>query len=505
MTSSRREFLRTLAASSAIAAVPAFSNPDEQVPTSLIAQDPLRPQFHLLPARNWMNDPNGPIFWNGSYHMFFQYNPTAAVWGDMHWAHAVSPDMVRWRHLPVALAPTPRGPDQDGCFSGSSVLHEGVPTFLYTAVRTVSPSDATLRDGRHNFLETQCLATSSDPDLKTFQKSNAPVLLPPRNSKLTGFRDPCLWRDADTWFMGIGSGLRGQGGNVLLYRSKDLRSWEYLHPLASGRSNGKQTPDFVDSGEMWECPDFFPLGNKFVLLHSTERKVFWQVGDFDRKELAFHSEKEGLLDSGSYYAPKTQLDATGRRILWGWIPETRPEAEFSAAGWAGCMSLPRVLSLAPDNSLRMSFLSELASLRTREVFLPPQEDIRRGAVLGFIVSDSACELKLLTARKPFSITFASLRAFSGNPFFSLSFDPSRTGSELHVSGRALSIPNTPTSQHRIHLFVDASVVECIVDDSVALTSRSYTAPTGPSSLNGPVFSELKLWEIQPVSKDRLTS
>ena len=87
-----------------------------------IAADPLRPQFHLLPQRNWMNDPNGPIFWKGKYHMFFQYNPDAAVWGDMHWAHAVSPDMVHWKHLPVALAPTPGGYDADGCFSGSAAV-----------------------------------------------------------------------------------------------------------------------------------------------------------------------------------------------------------------------------------------------------------------------------------------------------------------------------------------------------------------------------------------------
>ena len=106
----------------------------ESTPTELAA-DPLRPQFHLLPARNWMNDPDGPIYWNRRYHMFFQYNPNAAVWGDMHWAHAISTDMVHWAHLPVALTPTPGGPDQDGCFSGSAVNHGGTVAFLYTGVK----------------------------------------------------------------------------------------------------------------------------------------------------------------------------------------------------------------------------------------------------------------------------------------------------------------------------------------------------------------------------------
>ena len=225
-----------------------------------LAADPLRPQFHLLPARNWMNDPDGPIYWNGHYHMFFQYNPNAAVWGDMHWAHAVSPDLVHWKHLPVALTPTPGGPDQEGCFSGSAVIRDGTAAILYTGVRSVAPADATLRDGTHNYLETQCLATSHDPLLLTWTKLSAPVLAPPRDSKLTGFRDPCLWPEGRRWYMGIGSGQRGEGGRVLLYTSADLRAWEYLGPLASGRSIGKQTADPVDAGDMWECPDFFPLG-----------------------------------------------------------------------------------------------------------------------------------------------------------------------------------------------------------------------------------------------------
>src|SRR5579864_3611396 len=139
-------------------------------PQARLASDPLRPQFHLLPAANWMNDPNGPIFWNGNYHMFFQYNPNAAVWGDMHGAHAVSPDMIRWKHLPVALAPTKGSDDQDGCFTGSAADNDGTATIIYTGVKSTTPELATLRDGTHNFREVQCLATSTDPQLRTWKK-----------------------------------------------------------------------------------------------------------------------------------------------------------------------------------------------------------------------------------------------------------------------------------------------------------------------------------------------
>src|SRR5258706_12774173 len=114
---------------------------------SMLARDPMRPQFHLLPARNWMNDPNGPIYFNGRYHMFFQYNPFAAVWGDMSWNHAVSSDMLHWSHLPLALTPTPASPDAYGCFSGSAIQVGKRVYVVYTGTKESTPELATIRDG----------------------------------------------------------------------------------------------------------------------------------------------------------------------------------------------------------------------------------------------------------------------------------------------------------------------------------------------------------------------
>lgn len=228
MIYSRRHFLGKAAATGATLTLRAhgfsyarLQDSGERVSIDQIAADPLRPQFHLMPSRNWMNDPNGPIYWKNNYHMFFQYNPDAAVWGNMHWAHAVSPDMIHWRHMPIALAPNSGGYDRDGCFSGSAVNNNGIATILYTGVKAVPSAQATLRDGTHNFLEVQCLATSTDNDLRTWQKFPQPVLLPPQNPRLTGFRDPFLYRTETNWLMGVGSGVRGLGGRVLLYRSGD--------------------------------------------------------------------------------------------------------------------------------------------------------------------------------------------------------------------------------------------------------------------------------------------
>lgn len=489
--------------------VSAILGTDDEATVARLAADPLRPQFHLLPARNWMNDPNGPIYWNGHYHMFFQYNPNAAVWGNMHWAHAVSPDMVHWKHLPLALAPTPGGPDQDGCFSGSAVNHGGIATILYTGVKSVAAADATLRDGTHNFLETQCLATSRDPFLLTWTKLPAPVLLPPHDSKLTGFRDPCLWQDEQQWYMGVGSGQRGEGGCVLLYRSPDLRAWEYVRPLASGKWNGKQTPDLVDSGEMWECPDFFPVGKKQALLYSTERKVYWEIGEYDSKELVFHPQKRGLLDAGAFYAPKSQIDAKQRRILWGWIPETRPESEFSVAAWAGCMSLPRVLSVSSGDALTIQFLPELSALRSQEFTLPGRgqgNEARRNAVQRFALRELACEIELKIRREKLDLRLSD----GEKPIVSLSFDPGRTGAELQLGVKSVTVQAIKSSEHEIRMFLDASVAECIVDDSAALTERFYALPKGPLRLGIAeqglaAITTLRIWGLKPISKDRLTS
>ncbi len=168
----------------------------------------------------------------------------------------------------------------------------------------------------------------------------------------------------------LGSGIRGKGGSILLYSSPDLRHWTYLHPLVEGSPSGKKTVNPVDTGDMWECPDFFPLGNKHVLLISTMGKVRWKVGVYANQR--FTPEKEGVVDWGSYYAAKTMLDREGNRILWGWIPETRPDADLIAAGWAGAMSLPRVLSLNAQNELQTEMAPAVQKLRGPRVTYQPR-------------------------------------------------------------------------------------------------------------------------------------
>lgn len=513
---SRREFIKTFGSAAALSSArlptPFFAasqSDQEKSLRALIASDPLRPQFHLLPAKNWMNDPNGPLYWKGLYHMFFQYNPGAAVWGDMHWAHSVSPDMIHWRHLPLALAPSPDGADADGCFTGSAVDDHGTATLIYTGVKASAPQDATLRDGVHTFREVQCLATSTDRELRTWQKWKEPVLQPPNDPRLTGFRDPFLWRDGDVWFLGVGAGFRKEGGCVLLYRSRDLRNWEYLHPLAAGKWTGHDSVNPVDSGEMWECPDFFALGTKHVLLYSTAGSVIWEVGELDPKELVFHTQKRGILDHGAYYAQKTQLDSHGNRILWGWIPEKRSEAEFSAAGWAGCMALPRLLSIGPDNDLEMRVAPTANSLRAKSFILPQQHAAlsERTPALKAIHFDNVCgELAWKTKATPYTVALED----RAGTWWSIHVEQQGSAGKLTVNGVSVDLPPSSRPDREFHFFLDASVAELICDRQHAITTRIYRQPAGPLRIvigdsDLAQTTSLHAWQLRAISSDRLTT
>lgn len=322
-------------------------------PRRRLAHDSHRPQYHFLPPANWMNDPNGLIHWQGQYHMFYQYNPHGPLPRLMHWGHAVSPDMLHWTDLPIALTPVAGEPDQNGCWSGCTVDNGGVPTIFYTGV----------------FPQVVCRATGS-PDLMTWQKfeGNPVIAGPPAELAPNAggnFRDPFVWEEAGVWYMVMGSRQEGAGGMVLLYRSEDLTNWEYLNPLLAGDPH--QTEPFW-TGAMWECPNFFKLGEQWVLITSIQDQNYqllypiYFTGRF--QDHKFMPETQRILAYGDYfYAPLTMQDQQRRRVMWGWIREGRSQETYQAAGWSGLMSVPIILSPGSEGKLALEPAPELASLR----------------------------------------------------------------------------------------------------------------------------------------------
>ncbi len=488
----RRDFVAGAAALAAV--LPLRSLAD--VASSALATDPLRPQYHLLPARGWMNDPNGPIVWGGQVHLFYQVNPHGgADWGDISWAHAVSPDMVRWRHLPLAMVPEP-GIDSYGVFSGSCVKDGDRCLAFYTAVAPApTPAEVTLVGSPQR--EQQAVAVSTDPDLRHWTKQAQPVIGKPPLDHIAGFRDPQVWRDGAHWYMILGSGQVDGNGCILLYKATvpdgPKADWTFVHELISAPGNGKHTADTVDAGTMWECPDLFALDGSHVLLYSTERRVYWMTGELTA-EMKFVPKQRGLLDTGAYYAPKSMLGPQGERILWGWIPEKRDKTEYIAAGWSGCMALPRVLHVNTDGLLRMS-----VPAAADELLAGSPRKTGGTELAGGHFSSLALRIRATLPAKNtgFVVVQKNLELLHVHR---------TSAAEIEVNGQAIAAPS-PTHDD-ISVWIDGSVIEIFFADRAAHTVRSYPKLRSSDGLTVMVAGEsttVAVQPVEPISPNRLTS
>lgn len=472
--------------------------------------DPQRPQYHFTAPRNWLNDPNGLIQWQGQYHLFYQFNPYTPLSDTKHWGHAVSVDLVHWDDLPIALAPTPGSYDADGIYSGSAVNDDGIPTILYSGVR-----------GPHQLV---CVATSDDQLLRWSKDHANPVvpdfppglhLLQTPDGKIH-YRDPSVWREDDTWWMIVGSGIAGVGGTVLLYRSSDLRNWEYLHPLLVGDLNQR---DPVWTGSMWECPQLFPLGNRHILLISVwhERRTLYPAymsGSFS--DGRFTPEHIGVLDAGSHYAPQTLRDDQGRRILFGWLREQRSLETMAASEWNGVMSIPWVLSLGDDGTLRYTPAAELAALRDNYRHFAGLS-VESGQIVPLQgVSGDCLELQAtITPGAATSVGLALRRSVDGTEETRIVYQP--TSGQLFVDKTQASLDDhADRTRHEMHLalpadeplritvFLDRSVIELVANDRVVLSERIY--PTRDDSLGVAILADggqatveaLDIWDMRSI-------
>lgn len=523
---SRRGFL--IAAGAAMSTRAIFG----QSAISPLSQDRHRPRYHLMPPSSWLNDPNGPLYWRGKYHLFYQYAPTISNFGLKYWGHALSSDLVHWKNLGIALAPTPGGPDKNGCWSGSAVIHDGVPTLIYTGATWSEENERAAR-AKGLVPERQMVATAADPKddnlLHWTKISENPVLpSPPAGLKVTGWRDPCVWREGKTWCMVIGSGEAGVGGMALLYTSPDLKTWTYLHPLAVARPDANALNRSRPWGAMWECPDFFLLNGKPVLL--VARGNSFLIGSYsDRK---FQQQYSGQIDYGSAaYAQKTMEDGKGRRIWWAWLHEKRSMKAQAAAGWAGVMSLPRLLTLQSDRSLGVEPVPELKVLRRDARHISACTIAEHGPLLLDGVRGDCLEIEAEFdpgSARQFGLRVRSNREGTEQTLVGYDRDTSQIFSDTSLSS---ADPETETAAgafspnrgvqrgplelgsqpFRLRIFVDASVIESFTNGRVSLSDRVY--PADPASLGVGLFAKggaahlrsMTVWTLAPISPDRLTS
>lgn len=444
-----------------------------------LADDPYRPLYHLSPPENVMNDPNGPCYWQGNYHLFYQFKPDGV--DRVMWGHFVSDDLVHWRDLPPAIYPD----TEKDCYSGQTLVEEDRVVAIY-----------------HGTESGNAIATASDPLLLNWKKHlNNPVIpIVPIDENGAPYRvfDPCIWKEEDGYYALSGTYKDGDIGNNCrgvnpLFHSKDLAEWEYLGPLI-------EHGGFTEPGEDSAVPNFWPIANgkHMLLFFSHKRAAQYYVGTYDRTAHRFMPDYHGRMNYGAFvvgslHAPGAMIDDKGRFIAFFNVKEGKPRE-----GWNDIMTVPRCLSLDADNTLKIEPVNELETLRfdhrrIESKKIPANSEIVLASINGkameiYAVIDphDAREVGLCVFRSPegteqtcvtlFRKNIPEIISSRQNTISSLQIDVSSSSLRSDVLAR---IPETGPLKLDIgellhlHIFIDRSIVEVFANGTQCLTIRAY--------------------------------
>lgn len=439
--------------------------------------------FHLTPLVGWMNDPNGFCYYNGCFHLFYQYHPYNTVWGPMHWGHAVTTDLLHWDYQPCALAPDSSA-DSAGCFSGSAVeTPDGRLLLMYTGMQPASTG--------HKEIQAQCVAVGDGRD---FVKDRAnPVItgdMLPDGFSTVDFRDPKIWYENGRYYCVASSRHVIDQGTILLFESPDGHAWKFVTVLDSCHDQ---------LGKMWECPDFFALDGSQVLLvspqemratddsefHAGEGTVAL-LGRYDPVTHAFARQKVQAVDYGlDFYAPQTTLAPDGRRIMVAWMqtwanthnaPQHHP--------WFGRMTLPRELSVK-QGRLYQNPVRELETLWAGETRLTDVQVDERTALPGIRGRSLDLTVKVHAAESPDCRRFTLRFAEAGGLFTEircdldrgeLAFDRSHCGSRRDIAHTRHIKVAPRDGLLTLRLILDKDCAELFLNDGAcALTALVDTA------------------------------
>jgi beta-fructofuranosidase len=446
-------------------------------------KDPTRPVYHFRPPSQWMNDICAAIHYNGYYHAFYQYNPFSAdSWGARYslWGHARSKDLVHWEDLPWAVLPM-RDRGERRCNSGCITLDgNGVPTIFYTFVPTTGK--------RHHW----ALKPLDDDLIRWKRVSDEPLMAPGKNgvpdSVNSGWSDPFVFKSDGRTFVTF----KSAGGLVCEARDKELVDWKFVGYL---------------EGVSGECPNLFPLGDRWVLIRSTD-PISYVVGDFDAKDISLKASAPGVkMDYGfgknppedrawtrGLYATSAFADKDGRRVLLGWICGFKPKR-----GWNGCMSLPRVLTLDKDERLIQTPAPELKILRGKHVEIEKMlvdNDVKRLEKVNGDTLEIICEFETGDAE---AFGLKVRQSDDGTNAITMRY----ANDILNVAGTDVSL-KLPSGKLKLHVFIDKSVLEVFVNDGA--TSVTRVEYPGENDLGVSVFAEngkvtlksLDAWEMNPI-------
>ena len=492
---------------------PLLAAADVTIASSVFAGDRDRPQYHLMPDAGWMNEPHAPFFYKGQYHLFFQKNPFGPFWHQIHWGHWVSPDMLHWRELPIALAPEDDGLATDGVWSGSATYAaDGTPVLFFTA------GNDTAKPNQRTAMATP--ADLRDPDLARWIKYPTPVTTqPPGQGRYGEFRDPFVFRDGARWFQLVGSSLPGRSGTALVFESSDLRNWTPRGPLFSVDPKG-----LPDMERTWELPVLLPIGKgkdgrqRHVFLHDVRGQAYYWVGVFDAATARFVPDvatpRVFDVGQGHFSGPSGFVDPkSGRTIVFSIAQGERSLQDEFDAGWAHNGGLPLTLSLGDDGDVRVAPISELASLRGAQLLdLHDVTPEQASAALASLHGD-ALEVELVlapsktAAKRGLSVRVAPAKQEHTDVYVDsgrLEIDRRATSltKPYGVQGGAFDLAGGPLN---MRLFLDRSMVEAYVNERKSLTSRAYPSrldADGVALLAAPGDSivSLKVWAMTGTAK-----
>jgi beta-fructofuranosidase len=437
--------------------------------------DPNRPAYHFQPPANWNNDPNGMLYYDGYYHMFYQHNPYADVWDWMHWGHARSKDLVHWEHLPIALWPSVERGERH-CFSGSGFsTKDGKPILFYTSIGHELPE--------------HWAAIPADDELIVWDKhpQNPLIVMEDHGGEMIdSWRDPFLFREDGVSYMVIGGHPRGKKGSIMMYKARndDLTKWKYIGSPFEGEEKN------------WECPNFFKVEDKYVLIYSPHDQVEYYVGDLDFESFKFQKEHHGIIDNSqdwNYYAPNTLQLEDGRRLLFGWINNFKRDQ-----GWQGAITLPRDLSLDEKGRLLQKPVDELRALRKTHTEIENANLAQMAQKID--VNTPQFEMIAHIADKGADKIGFRFNDENGKPI-----EISLTPTALYFGKEKLQVePVLDDKIKKVHLFFDRTVIEIFVNDG-RLCATKVVYPD-LNSLNFEIFSggneitisKLDVWELKSI-------
>jgi sucrose-6-phosphate hydrolase SacC (GH32 family) len=495
---------------------PALAQADVTIASGTFAGDRHRPQYHAMPDAGWMNEPHAPFYQDGRYHLFFQKNPFGPFWHEIHWGHWVSPDMVHWRELPIALAPEDDGLAPDGIWSGSAThAKDGTPVLFFTAGNDKAPS--------HERVGLARPADPSDPDLRRWTRYPVPVTEQQPGPGHTGdFRDPFVFRDdaGDRWFELVASRVPGGSGTALVHESSDLVHWRYRGPLFT--LDAQRYPGF---DKTFELPVLLPIGKggdgrpRHVFLTDVGAQAYYWIGVFDRANARFvpDSEAPRVFDLGDHHfsGPSGFVDPkTGRTIVFSIAQGERSARDEWASGWAHNAGLPVTLALGPDGDLRLAPIDELKSLR-RDLLLdladvtPAAAAARLARVEGELL-EVELEMKpapgndarrgLAVRKTPDGAEHTDLVVDAARKRFEID----RTHTTLDPDARSRGVQGgvfDPRGGNlRLRVFLDRSMVEAYLDERKSITSRMYPSRPDATGLGliaaaGDRVVRLRVWRM----------